>query len=112
MIIVQIFYVVFLLYMWFDTDGFIEYSKLLGLEKRFKILLWQEYREINPRLDYFSYIRLKHSSFLIRLISCKQCLCFWLVLISCLFFKNFFYFPIVYMMSYLIYNLICKLIKY
>lgn len=111
MIIVQIFYVVFLLYMWFETDGFIEYSKLLGLGKKFKITLWEEYREINPRLDYLSYIRLKHSSFLVRLVSCKQCFCFWMVLFSFLFFGNILYFPIVYMMSYLIYILICKLVK-
>ena len=110
--IIQIFYVVFLLYMWFDTDGFLEYSKLLGLKKRFKINLWEEYREINPKLDYLSYMRLKQSNFFIKLITCKQCLCFWLVLISCIFFTNFFYFPVIYMMAYLIYNLICKLIKY
>ncbi len=110
--IIQIFYVVFLLYVWFDTDGFIEYSKFLNLDRKFKINLWEDYREINPRLDYLAYMRLKHSSFFIKLVTCKQCLCFWIVLISCVFFKNFFYFPVIYMLSYLIYNLICKLIKY
>ena len=110
--IIQIFYVVFLLYMWFNTDGFVEYSKVFGLNKIFKINLWEDYREINPKLDYLSYMRLKQSNFFIKLITCKQCLSFWLVLISCFFFKNFFYFPVIYMMSYLIYNLICKLIKY
>lgn len=109
--IIQIFYVVFLLYIWFDTDGFIEYSKLFRLDKRFKIDLWIEYRELNPKMNYLSYIRLKHSSFFTRLISCKPCLCFWLVLLVSLIFGNFLLFPIIYMMSYLIYNLICKLIK-
>jgi hypothetical protein len=109
--IIQIFYVVFLLYMWFDTDGFIEYSKLFRLDRRFKINMWMEYREINPKMNYLSYLRLKHSNFFTRLISCKQCLCFWLVLLFCMIFGNFVYFPIIYMMSYLIYNLICKLIK-
>lgn len=109
--IIQIFYVVFLLYIWFDTDGFIEYSKLFRLDKRFKIDLWIEYRELNPKMNYLSYIRLKHSSFFTRLISCKPCFCFWLVLLVNLIFGNFLLFPIIYMMSYLIYNLICKLIK-
>jgi hypothetical protein len=109
--IIQIFYVVFLLYIWFDTDGFIEYSKLFRLDKKFKIDLWIEYRELNPKMNYLSYIRLKHSSFFTRLISCKQCFCFWIVFLICLIFGNFLYFPIIYIMSYLIYNLICKLIK-
>jgi hypothetical protein len=112
MIAIQIFYVVFFLYMWFDTDAFVEYSKLLGLGKLLKISNWEEYREINPRLDYLEYLRLKHSSFFIRLVSCKQCLCFWISLSSFLFFTCIFLFPVVYMLSYLIYSLICKLVKY
>jgi hypothetical protein len=110
--IVQIFYVVFFMYMWFDTDGFIEYSKLFGLSRIFKISQWEEYRQINPRLGYLDYIRLKHSSFFVRLISCRQCLCLWIVLSSYLFFSRFFLFPAVYILSYLIYSIICKLIKY
>lgn len=109
--IIQVLYVVFFLYMWFETDGFLEYSKLLGLKKRFRIDLWEQYREINPRLDYFGYIRLKHSSFFIRLITCRQCLCFWLTLLSCVFFSDILLLPIVYILSYLIYRLICRYAK-
>lgn len=111
MIVIQVFYVVFLLYMWFETDGFVEYSRLFGLSKKFRIDLWEQYREINPRLDYFGYIRLKHSSFLIRLITCRQCLCFWLALFSCLAFSDIFLLPVVYVLSYLIYRLICRYAK-
>ena len=108
--IIQIFFVVFFMHIWFDTDAFVEYSKLFGLSKYFKINLWEKYQEINPRLDYLGYIRLKHSSFFTRLISCKFCLCVWICLISC-FFTNFLLFPIIYVMSYIIYSLLCKLIK-
>lgn len=110
--VIQIFYVVFLLYMWFETDGFIEYSKLFRLDKKFKINLWMEYRQINPKIDYLSYLRLKHNSFFIRLISCRPCLCFWIVFLTLFIFGNLFSFPLVYIMSYLIYNLVCKLIKF
>ena len=109
--IIQIFYVVFFMHAWFDTDAFVEYSKLLRLSKFFRIDRWEEYREMNPRLDYLGYIRLKHSNFFIRLISCKFCLCVWISLISC-FFTNFLLFPVVYVLSYSIYSLLCKLIKY
>ena len=109
--IFQIFYVVFFMHIWFDTDGFVEYSKLFRLSRFFRIDKWEEYREMNPRLDYLGYIRLKHSNFFTRLISCKFCLCVWISLISCIF-SNFFYFPLVYVLSYSIYSLLCKLIKY
>jgi len=111
MFLIQISYVVFFLYMWFDTDGFVEYSKAFGLEKRFKIDLWEKYREINPKMDYLGYIRIKHDGFFVRLIGCRQCLCFWAVLASCAAFSDFFYFPAIYMASYMIYRLICKSLK-
>jgi hypothetical protein len=108
--IIQIFYVVFFMHIWFDTDAFIEYSKLFRLSKLFKIDKWEEYREINPKLDYLGFLRLKHSSFFTRLISCKFCLCVWISLISCL--TNILIFPVVYILSYSIYNILCRLIKY
>jgi hypothetical protein len=52
----QIFYVIFLLFIWFNTDAFISYSKLFRLSKLFKIDKWEQYRMINPKMDYISYI--------------------------------------------------------
>ena len=109
--IIQIFFVVFFMHLWFETDAFVEYSKLFRLDKKFKINDWEKYREINPKLDYLGYLRLKHSSFFIRLITCKFCLCIWICLIFCLF-SNFLLFPLIYVLSYSIYSLLCKLIKY
>lgn len=108
--IIQIFYVVFFMHIWFDTDAFIEYSKLFRLSKLFKIDKWKEYRDINPKMDYLGFIRLKYSSFFTRLISCKFCLCVWISIISCL--GNISIFPLVYILSYSIYNILCRLIKY
>lgn len=111
-VINQIFYVIFLLFIWFNTDAFISYSKLFRLSKLFKINSWEEYRMINPKMNYLNYIRNKHTNFFTKLVTCKPCLTFWFVLVSCYFFVNLFYFPMIYMLSYSIYTLLCKLLKF
>ena len=108
----QIFYIIFILFIWFNTDAFISYSKLFGLSKLFKIDKWEEYRMINPKIDYFNYLRIKKLNFFIRLITCKPCLNFWLVLISCIIISDLIYLPMIYIISYSIYNLLCRLLKF
>jgi hypothetical protein len=103
--IISIFYVVFLLFIWFDTTAFVDYSKLFRLNKIFLINTWEEYRTINPRMDYLSFISTRKRNFITKLVSCKPCFTFWLSIISCLIFTNFLYFPVVYILSYLIYNI-------
>lgn len=106
--LLQSMYVSFILYIWFHTDALIEYSKLFKIEKSMNIDKWESYREINPRIGYLEYIRLKHSNFFIRLISCKSCLCFWVTLLICFIFGDILILPAVYIISYVIYNLISK----
>lgn len=106
--LIQIFYIAFLMFVWFETDAFVEYSKLFGLSRFFKIDDWEKYREINPRIGYLGYLRIKHSSFFVKLIGCRHCLCVWLVLITCSFFDTFFLFPIVYILAYWIYAIFRK----
>ena len=103
--IISIFYVVFLLFIWFDTTAFVDYSKLFRLNKIFLISSWEEYRTINPRIDYLSFISTRKRNFITKLVSCKPCFTFWLSIIFTLIFYNILYFPIVYILSYLIYNI-------
>jgi hypothetical protein len=102
---IAIFYVVFLLFIWFDTTAFVDYSKLLKLNKIFLIDKWEDYRVINPKLDYLGYIGIKHRNFLTKLLTCKLCFTFWLSIIFCFIFYKILYLPIIYILSYLIYNL-------
>jgi hypothetical protein len=109
--ILQIFWVNFILFLWFETDGFIEYAKLFRLSKIFKIDKFEQYKkESNPSIKYLDYIRQKHNSFLSRLVSCTPCLNFWVVLIITFIFNSLLIYPIVYVMSYSIYRLLKKLI--
>ena len=110
--LIQIFYAAFFMYAWFDTDAFIEYSKLFGLSRRFRIDAWSDYREANPRIGYLEYIRIKHPSFFIRLATCKPCLLFWISAACSAIFTSVVFFPFVYVSSYLIYNLLCRSRKY
>ena len=112
MIAFQIFYAVFFMHVWFDTDAFLEYSRLFRLKKAFKIDSWEKYREINPKIEYLEYLSIKHSSFFTRLISCRQCLLVWISIILAVVFGMFFWFPVTYVASYIIYNLLCRLRRY
>jgi len=106
--IVQIFWVIFLLFIWFKTDAFIQYSKLFRINKISKIDSWELYRLSNTRIAYLEYLSIKHRNFFTKLISCKPCLTFWLVLITCFIFNTIYLFPIIYIISYIVYKIIEK----
>jgi predicted small integral membrane protein len=112
MIAFQIFYAVFFMHVWFDTDALVEYSKLLRLKKAFRIDSWEEYRTINPRIGYLEYLRIKHTSFFVRLITCRPCLLAWVSIALAAAFGMIFWFPVTYVGAYAIYNLLCRLKRY
>ena len=70
------------LYIWHDTDTFVGYMSLFGLGNFFGIKKFKEERELNPMMDYESYLLINHNSFLIRLITCPICLSVWLNLLA------------------------------
>jgi len=106
--VLEIFWVIFLLFIWFKTDAFIQYSKLFKIGKITKVDLWETYRLSNPKITYLEYISIKHRNFFTKLITCKPCLTFWIVLIISLIFNSTYLFKIIYMLSYIIYKLIEK----
>jgi hypothetical protein len=107
--IIQIFWINFILFLWFETDGFIEYLKLFRLNKIFKIDDFLEYKEEkNPRINYHSYIRQKHNNFFTKLITCIPCFNFWIVLLITFIFNSICFYPIVYVLSYSLYKLLKK----
>ena len=101
----SILYVVFLMYVWFDTNFFVDYSKLLGVSKFVKIDDWENWREKFPRVSYLDYLSTRHRNFITKLISCKQCLCFWFTIIICFLFDSFIDIVLVYMASLIVYNI-------
>lgn len=103
--LLEIIFVVFLMYCWFDTDFFIEYSRFFGLSNKFKISDWEKWREKYPKVGYLDYISTRHRNFTTKLISCRQCVCFWMALLVSHFGIGIIYLPIIYLSSLFIYNL-------
>lgn len=107
--LIQIFWIVFILFLWFNTDAFIQYSKLFRLNKRLKISDWEDYRlTVSNKVSYQEYLFLKNKSFFTKLISCRPCLAFWITICTSIIFSSWYYFPLIYMLSYLIYKIIDK----
>jgi len=102
--LIEIVYVLFLMYSWFETDFFIQYSRLLGMSEKFKINDWERWREKYPRVGYLDYLSTRHRNFFTKLVSCKQCICFWFSILVCHFGTSLINVPIVYLGSIFMYN--------
>jgi hypothetical protein len=110
-IILQVFWTNLILFIWFETDAFLEYTKLFKLSKFFKVDSFEIYRkENNPKITYHSYIRQKHTSFITKLFTCVPCLNAWIVLITSVIFNNLLFYPVVYLVSYVMYKILKKYI--
>lgn len=96
----QFIWILFILFVWFETDAFLEYSRLLKLSRLFKIDRFDEQRILNPKAYYLTFLRKNYNNFFIRLITCLSCLTFWLSLLCCIIFQNLICLPIVYLLSY------------
>ena len=107
-ILFEIFWCIFFLFIWFETDAILEYSRLLGLSRLTKFNSYKKYLELNPKSSYFTFLRKYYNNFFVRLITCQPCLNFWLVLMVCCYFQNFLAYPIVYVSSYTIYMFLKK----
>jgi len=106
----QISLVNFVLLVWFHTDAFLEYLKLVKLGFLFRVNKYYEYKKINPDISYIDFLAIKNPNFFSKLFSCSYCLCFWVTLISSILFNNIIILPLVYMISIVIYNIFKKYI--
>ena len=81
--IFTIFNIVVLLYIWLDTDAFIEYAELFHLS----FFKYKEFRQkqllnrLGTPLSYVDFISMEYNSFFVRLITCPICLTVWLTLL-------------------------------
>ena len=77
-----------LMYVWFETDAFVEYITTFNLGwSMFRLADFKEENKKVPSLDYHTFLLMKYSnSFFIKLITCPVCLIVWvapLVSLSC-----------------------------
>ena len=107
-------WVVFCLYIWFETDALVSYLRFFfGDTYYFSLEDYEKHRKgaLEP-LEYLDFLRIEHpDSFLISLITCPSCLGVWLTAIFCLLVGDVHHFPIVYLFSILVYLLLRRLIR-
>lgn len=103
----QIFWINLILFLWFNTDAFTSYCILLRI-KIFKLKEFEQYKKENPIADYLNFLRIKHPGFIVNLITCKPCFCFWIVLIDVILFSSLVNLATTFIISYIIYKILNK----
>lgn len=96
----SIFWSIFILFIWFKTDAFIQYFFNLKIVKDF-----ESYRFVNPDISFTDFIYLKNPNFWTKLLSCQPCFLFW-VLITFSFYYGFSHFAFRYILSYTFFRLL------
>ena len=66
-----------LMFIWFNTDAFVEYMQLLRLDEYLYISEYNTIRVDDPSLSYQFYIASNYPSFFSRLFNCPKCLNIW-----------------------------------
>lgn len=69
----------FLLFVWFETNAAIEYSKIFKLDRLFYIKEYEESLEVVPDLSYAYFLAAHEDNFTNRLLSCPYCVCTWII---------------------------------
>jgi len=112
MFIEGLFLIVSILIIWFNTEAFVEYSRLFNLP----LVKVKEYliaKERDCTLSYHTYLLLNYNNFFIRLITCPICTSFWLsIIIGICAGMNFIKYPILFICSLYLYELYNKLTGY
>ena len=100
----QVMWVNFLMFIWFNTDAFIDY---FSWTKMFKMNDYKNYIEQNKKISFPEFLFLQKPNFITKLLSCKPCLHFWFVLLTGFYF-NFSSIAGVYITSYVSYKILQK----
>lgn len=94
------------LVVWFHTEAFIEYCHLFGIKRLFKIDEFERSQENDFSLEYLPWIKQTYPNFLTKLVTCPWCIGFWFTVLSSWIFSTFYIFPVIYVITVVIYLLI------
>lgn len=102
---IEVIYVVFFMFVWFETDVIVDYGRALGLARLMRIDKWDEWRNKHPRTGYLEFLATSRRGFFTKLIGCRNCLSFWASALACHFGVGLLWTPAVYLASLLAYNI-------
>lgn len=99
------------LIVWFKTDAFLEYARIFGLSKLFKIDKYDEEYKKDFTLDYLTFLSKEYGdNFIIKLISCPICLAVWGGIFSGIYFGHLYLCPVI-ILSLVVYFGLSKLMN-
>ena len=93
------FITVVLMYIWFETEAFVEYLTFLNIGwLTFGLAGYKQKKEAMPMVDYHTYLLMKSpDSFFIKHITCPICLIVWVAPLVSFFYNGSMSFPIIFM---------------
>ena len=100
------------LLIWFNSDAFIEYAKLVSGAKFFGVTDYEEKQKQQATLDYHGYLLQYKDSFFVRLITCPLCFSVWVsVIVTFLTTDSLLLFPICNILGLVVYKLTANLLE-
>ena len=106
--------VVAILLVWFKTDAFVEYLKIVGIKKLFTDYdLKTNYFNFSNYLDgeFYNITENKYIRFVLKIITCPKCVSFWLCVLVFFFGGLVELIPLGYVCSLFSYYVICSFSK-
>lgn len=93
------FITVVLMYIWFESEAFVEYLTFLNIGwLTFGLFGYKEKKKVMPMVDYHTYLSMEYpDSFFIKLITCPICLIVWVAPLVSFFYNGSISFPIIFM---------------
>lgn len=98
-----------ILTLWFRSNAWLEYTKLLGCNFLSKYKEYEAEVSKYPLLEYHDFLKQNYNCFLIRLITCPVCLSTWLGLLFG-FVTHIYLFPVYSIFGLILYLIINKLL--
>lgn len=106
------FFNVFCLFIWFNTEAFIEYIRYIPYINNFlKVKQYIAYQKNDDSLNYPLYLTVYYNNFFTKLISCPYCLLFWVNLLSLGLLNNIMFIFVNYVISLILYSVVILIVK-
>lgn len=98
------------LLVWFKTEAFVEYVKLIGLKNFFFVKDYEAHKDVMFDISYAEYLKKYKSGFVTRLIGCPICLSVWLAPILAVTISSIALWPLINILGLIIYGFLNRLL--
>ena len=104
--------IVVFLYTLYETDAFLEYSKIFRL-KFTKYKEFEEFKKVMPSCDYNYFLLIKYPNFFVKLATCPICLTVWIcAIITLIFGLGWINFGVLIIGVWAVYNLLVRFMEW